>query len=494
MPEKYAFIIGIENYQDDKSFHKVDYALADATEIGKVLASHGYKDNVDSLLDSEATKSTIESKFKYITACLDEEDSFILFYAGHGFSSNNHNYLTCWDSQVTDMDNTSIKIQDILERLIQKKCKHVIIFLDSCNSGIEIEQGMRSIVSGISESELESQLRKSEYQLCFASCKADEQSYPSKVHGHGIWTYHLLQSLKGNSNKALKTGNLLTAISLQAYLTEQVTKTIREEYMKRLRQTPCYFGRATGDFVVADLNALIEERNAKKNLPAISIDRISLIGSECGDIKSLQGFKKNYHIIPKEINKTTDGFVQDIGLDELKGKAERIFQAVRKLYQLKREDIIYKVESGTAYINCPDFEIGLSISIHPENPAKYMLTLDVGSFRSLDVIKSATFNELFNGELDSLVFYFTKDVEVPGLIDHLEMKGIKVDYPGNQEYCTINLDELGNSLTVKVESRELTVISNKNIKPMALINHYITISESLVLKHADSLLPMGTKK
>src|SRR5208337_861109 len=110
MGEKFALVIGIETYIDRK-IPEVQHAEADAKEIAEVLLLHGFEGiNIQILLSLVATKATIESRLRRILSLATVDDQIILFYAGHGFAENDHNYLTCSDTTRGDLVNTSISL------------------------------------------------------------------------------------------------------------------------------------------------------------------------------------------------------------------------------------------------------------------------------------------------------------------------------------------------------------------------------------------------
>ena len=147
MNEIYALIIAIENYIDP-SINSVAYAENDAKEILSALSLHNTGTlNSFLLLSKEATKTRIESNLRSILNSATEDDQVIIYFAGHGFAENDDNYLTCADTVRGDLVNTSIPIQTIFTEIRKSKCKKVMIFLDSCHSGFEIDESMRGILS-----------------------------------------------------------------------------------------------------------------------------------------------------------------------------------------------------------------------------------------------------------------------------------------------------------------------------------------------------------
>jgi uncharacterized caspase-like protein len=145
MSEGKAFIIGIQEYQR-REISKVDFAEADAHAVADGFKYSGLsEDNTIVLLSASATKTTIESKLRTFMTTVSESDQLFFFYAGHGFAVNSSNFITCYDTQPEDLSNTSISLQDLFTKLRASKCRRIIIFLDSCHSGLEIFQGMRQL-------------------------------------------------------------------------------------------------------------------------------------------------------------------------------------------------------------------------------------------------------------------------------------------------------------------------------------------------------------
>ncbi|MBI4964561.1 MAG: caspase family protein [Desulfomonile tiedjei] len=186
MSEGKAFVIAVEEYQR-RDVPRVDFAEADARAVAESLRFLGLsEDNLVVLLSTNATKTTIESKLRSFIRTVTEDDQLFFFYAGHGFASEGSNYITCHDSQPEDLPSTSISLQDLFRHLHSSHCRRIMLFLDSCHSGVQIFQGMRQLFVRRVDSELQELIEKDQYCVAFASCKADESSYSHQDLGHGI--------------------------------------------------------------------------------------------------------------------------------------------------------------------------------------------------------------------------------------------------------------------------------------------------------------------
>ena len=86
---------------------------------------------------------------------LTADDEFIFYYAGHGFSANGHNYITAHDTDINDLEKTSVRLQWIFDLIDKSKCERVALFLDSCESGITKLAKRRGIYATMSVAELD---------------------------------------------------------------------------------------------------------------------------------------------------------------------------------------------------------------------------------------------------------------------------------------------------------------------------------------------------
>jgi hypothetical protein len=252
MSEGKAVVIAVEKYQR-QNIPPVEFAEADAQAVAESLRYSGLLDsNVVVLLSAAATKTSIESRLRTFMRTVTEKDQLFFFYAGHGFATDGANYITCHDTQPEDLPHTSIALQDLFGHLRASHARRIMLFLDSCHSGIQIFQGMRDLFVRRADSELQDLVERDQYCVGFASCKSDESSYSNQTLGHGIWTYHLARALRGEDHSALKDNRFLTGISLQGFLLRSVQSALKGMFDNQCVQTPCMFGNLTQDFLIAD--------------------------------------------------------------------------------------------------------------------------------------------------------------------------------------------------------------------------------------------------
>jgi hypothetical protein len=450
MEEKHAIIVAVEKYQDRK-ISSVKYAENDANEFASAIEQHGFlKSNIILLINEKATKTRIESTIRTNLKRLGEDDQLFVFYAGHGFSDAGKNYITCNDTVYTDLSSTSISLQSIFLKVRESKSQKIIFFLDSCHSGLEIDESMRGLLSEMTDEEFENFCNESKYHAVFASCEHDEASFSSSSLKHGIWTYHIIEALNGTNKRALERKVYLTTSSLQNYLSKEVPITLKNTFTSRKNQTPKLWGNLSREFILADFKEIFNQRRAKSKTTT-QLKKASFLGFKFGSIKSLSGFKKGYRI-PEYVSDTTKNFVRNVGSEELAEEANNIFANLQSNFNYKRRDISFSQDSGFATILTPDFTVNISLDLDEDDLGKYIITFDVTEIKNPDSLATKEFADTFDNVFDRTSFYFSKPPNIEEIIDAIEdidsPDKIKVDYPADTSNCTIYIDGFAGYISV----------------------------------------------
>lgn len=266
--ERYALIIGINAY---KKIQSLDCAVNDAKCLKDTLIKNfNYKEeNIELILDEEATKENIMNKFYSYSKeknniCRD--DSLIIFFAGHGTSIENvygkaMGYFVPIDGTESDY-NTLIKLDELIDESQMIYAKHVFFIFDSCYSGLVTNRG-----DNISNRFLKDLLTRPCRQI-LTSGKSDQMVKDgSKNSNNSIFTSALLKGLDG----AAKTDNgVLSASSLINYVYNEVGS---NDYSF---QTPGYYTEGEGDFIfnIDDLLTKVTSDDGKNNDVLVEIKQI----------------------------------------------------------------------------------------------------------------------------------------------------------------------------------------------------------------------------
>ncbi len=482
----HAIVIGVEHYQD-KSIPQVVYAERDATEIAKVLGDLKFTSEV--LLSAKATKTTIESIVRRVAKAATADEALYLFYAGHGFSQKDKNFITCHDTQRGDLARTSVQLQGVFDALRKSASKRVAIFLDACESGMLADLSVRGIFTSFNDQELEEFFAKSEFYVCFSACKSDESSYPDGSVKHGIWTYHLLQALRGDAHLSMEKG-LVTVTSLQNYLAREVPLRVRTVRKKLEQQTPWACGAMSSEFVVADVRELLRQREQAKLAAAKEMTQATLRGERSQDVTRLSGFKKRFHHVPDSASAAANNFVASIADADLQAHLDAIHAALRQELGYKRRDLVDKKSGGGGTIQTPDFEYAINISVDPEDPSMVIWRHEVSRITTQDVIKSKGFENALGKYLDTIEYEFTTTFEVEEFIDRVEddePDGVDIHYERGSSECEVHIEGFDGFLRLTPGS--IIVTGLKRPTPKALVESLFSASKLLVAKKGVLALP-----
>ena len=435
MATRYALLLAVERYQDGRIV-SVQFAEADATELAGVLGKLGIDStNTVVLLSEKATKAAIESKVRRLTKKLKADDTCFVFFAGHGFSKNGKNYITCHDTQLDDLQNTSIPLQEVFSNFKATGCKHVVLFLDSCESGMDLPPNVRAMYSGLSKSDLEDFLEGSSFCICFASCQTGESSYSASLLGHGVWTYHLVEALDGRAPDAHSNG-LVTALSLQNHLAMQVPFSLKKIRVDPVEQTPWMVGGLAKDFIVADVSPILAARAAAKS--PIEIKSVAFRTIDGQAIKSLSGFKKGFHNVPKYHSDSVDRFVGHISESEVEADLDKVRNALKEA-GYRRRDIATSRGSGSGSLVTKDFEYEVTVAPDPESLSEVLWRRTLKNVSSPAVLDSAAMTAVFENMFDTVEVSFETPLDIEDLIDKLEGAGASPDYPADASSCILKL-------------------------------------------------------
>jgi hypothetical protein len=225
----FALLIGIGNYQD-KRINPLPSTINDVRELARVLtdpALCGYlHQNVTVLADEVATATKIRSELKKIARVVTSDSTVLVHFSGHGGSferrGKSKTYLCPWDADADQLDGTSVSGEEFSDLLSSIKARKVLITLDTCHAGGSAtlrETVIASWSEGLEDSYLKT-LAQGSGRVVMASCKADQFSYNTANETYGLFTWHLLEGLKGAAS-VYKDG-FVRVLDLYYYVSLQV--------------------------------------------------------------------------------------------------------------------------------------------------------------------------------------------------------------------------------------------------------------------------------
>jgi len=210
--QRWAVVIGISEYaHKNKNLSNLQYAHRDAEKLAEFLKSKaggGFPaSNVKLLTNRQATAKGIrDGLFTFLKRTV-KEDLVIIFFSGHGTpdpDKPSNLYLVAHDSDPNNISATGIPMWDIetaLKRTIA--AERTIVLADTCHSA-GVTEGVKGVKIGDQFNRYFAALAKARPgRVIFTSCEGYEVSREAKKWGggHGVFTWALLEALKGKADK-----------------------------------------------------------------------------------------------------------------------------------------------------------------------------------------------------------------------------------------------------------------------------------------------------
>jgi len=207
-PQVFAAIIGIGDYQHP-AVPDLQYTVADAEAFYDYLIGLGIpSDNIIKLIDAQATTSAIRTALgNELRRRAGPDDMVIIYYAGHGgpeVDAQNldgdglEKYMLSYEADPENLYGTAFSMNEIANVFARLQAERVIFIADACYSGAS---GGRTVLSGrratISDSFLDRLGASGRGRVIMSASSANEPSQERSDLGHGVFTYYLLEGLRG---------------------------------------------------------------------------------------------------------------------------------------------------------------------------------------------------------------------------------------------------------------------------------------------------------
>ncbi|WP_461256169.1 WD40 domain-containing protein [Treponema sp. R80B11-R83G3] len=242
LPNLWILAVGVNKY-NDSNIRNLNYCVADAKGVIESLKAQEGKRyaKVNSLLiaDGETvapTAANIKQNLKFLDGA-GERDVVLLFLAGHGVSDNAGKFLFLPNDVKLKVDKTVNEASAISDSEIVSvldRAGNLLVFIDACQSGgVDNDRLVRSLMDTNA--------------FVFTSSRGNELSQERKEFGHGVFTYSIMQGLKG-ATQALAQNNV-TVLSLSGFVSLDVPR------ITGGAQNPKAYSLGFYDFPMALINA-----------------------------------------------------------------------------------------------------------------------------------------------------------------------------------------------------------------------------------------------
>jgi len=235
---KVAVVVGINKY-DDKRIPQLIGAVPDANAVSGLLRDQlGY----DVVLLTNPNKAEIFKALNSIAVGLKEDDSLLVYYAGHGEMVDKTG-MGYWIPGDANADNPVgwVSNADLNQLLARSKSKQMAVVADSCYSGRFTAEG--KVAEGQATPRIEDLLLRR--AVTMMSSGGDEPVADTGKEGHSIFAWNLMKKIREVSSWTSGSN---------------VFETVRTAVERELPQTPQYGASlAAGHEPGADF--LFERRN-----------------------------------------------------------------------------------------------------------------------------------------------------------------------------------------------------------------------------------------
>ncbi|MBR2316373.1 MAG: caspase family protein, partial [Spirochaetales bacterium] len=206
--KRWALIIGINNYQNH-FLEPLSMPRYDAKLIEDTLKNEGKFDIVIRMTDDifpnspkYPSKKNIYKVLQQISDDIQENDNFLLFFSGYTIqtSDNKTNLLTI-DSNLNNIENTSLPLSSISDICTHKKLKNSMFFIDGYKISASIK--VQHLLPGTNENNPFPKIQTTDLphdSLIFQATSEKDFSAKDKQSiytPYGVFAYYLCDGLKG---------------------------------------------------------------------------------------------------------------------------------------------------------------------------------------------------------------------------------------------------------------------------------------------------------
>lgn len=225
-------VVGINHYRDKAL--QLRYAVQDAQSIAQVISRTGaplFQDvKVTALFDDQVTIPGLAQTFRNIKKSIAPRDVFLFYLAGHGVTLGGRYYFLPQDFRYYNDDSVrqnAIDQDDLQNWLAEIPARKSLILIDTCESG-SFSKSM-VVMRGMAEKAAIAKLTRATGRATIVA-STDTQPAAEGYHGHGVFTYVLLEGLQHADATFGNRDGYTGLFELAAYVNDQVPDITMKAY------------------------------------------------------------------------------------------------------------------------------------------------------------------------------------------------------------------------------------------------------------------------
>ena len=249
----WAVVIGIDQYPH---IRQLKYAVSDAGLFYDHLVKRNQipAENVVLLLNQDATLTKIRSVLGTdLKNKAGKDDMVVIYFAGHGATERDaqspdgdglEKYLLPFDADLKDLYATALPMEELSRIFNRIRSERLIFIADSCYSGASGGRtiGMDGMRASISEAFID-RIAGGKGRVIMTASGANEVSAEKDELQHGVFTYFLIEGLKGAADT--DRDGLVTVDEAYNYVSKHVPAATAQE------QHPVKRGTVEGRLVLS---------------------------------------------------------------------------------------------------------------------------------------------------------------------------------------------------------------------------------------------------
>jgi hypothetical protein len=228
--KKRALIISVTNYN---RLQPLDFCKNDGEEMYELLKSLGYEITDTNKLIGEITWQTMrEAIYKFFgDKTTRAKDTLLFYFSGHGVPDGfGDNYLATSEIDPDEPHFRGFSFGEITKLMNMSTSTRIVTMLDCCYSGAarigRIDKSSEGAAAKLAREAIDDKskiLEEGEGKCLLAASMPTQQAYGLKEKGHSIFTYYLLEGLKGGNGESVDKEGRVTPDTLGSYVYEKVT-------------------------------------------------------------------------------------------------------------------------------------------------------------------------------------------------------------------------------------------------------------------------------
>jgi hypothetical protein len=258
----YALLIGVGQSSYPK--WSLPVTVKDVSALQAILTEPtlcGYpndRDHLRVLCDADASRQGILDGLAWLQerSSTDLAATAIVYYSGHGWLDNSSGeyYLVPHDIKPHKFTATALSAQIFTEAIQRIPAQKLLVILDCCHAegmaNVKGEDLDTDLPEGLIEAPAKGQfdrLAEGKGIAILSSSDSNQLSWIRKDRTCSIFTYHLIDALRGGDNKPGDTA--VTVMNLINYLGKKVSENAQSEWQQV--QQPQWEGKGSNDFPIA---------------------------------------------------------------------------------------------------------------------------------------------------------------------------------------------------------------------------------------------------